>query len=106
MQLLITFSAYVNAVDVFITNKYLQGTFTSCKKVSVPSLGQLALDVMCGDWGASRCTPERWFTFMGDANNPYVPFQINYIGTDAKVGPFSPMDPEVTPCSKALNVNI
>ncbi|XP_074113620.1 Niemann-Pick type C-1a isoform X4 [Cotesia typhae] len=98
-----TNNTYVNAVDVFITNKYLQGTFTSCKKVSVPSLGQLALDVMCGDWGASRCTPERWFTFMGDANNPYVPFQINYIGTDAKVGPFSPMDPEVTPCSKALN---
>ncbi|XP_044592078.1 NPC intracellular cholesterol transporter 1 isoform X2 [Cotesia glomerata] len=98
-----TNNTYVNAVDVFITNKYLQGTFTSCKKVSVPSLGQLALDLMCGDWGASRCTAERWFTFMGDSNNPYVPFQINYIGTDGKVGPFSPMDPEVTPCSKALN---
>ncbi|CAD6208835.1 GSCOCG00010663001-RA-CDS [Cotesia congregata] len=99
-----TNNTYVNAVDVFITNKYLQGTFTSCKKVSIPSLGQLALDVMCGDWGASRCTAERWFTFMGDSNNPYVPFQINYNGTDGKVGPFIPMDPEVTPCSKALNV--
>lgn len=96
---------YINAIDVYITNKYLEGTFNSCNKVSVPSTGQLAMDLMCGIWGASRCTTLKWFHYMGDANNPYVPFQITYINTDEPVGPFIPVDPTVTPCSKALNVS-
>ncbi|XP_011630043.1 NPC intracellular cholesterol transporter 1-like [Pogonomyrmex barbatus] len=97
---------YINAIDLYITNKYLEGTFNSCNKVSVPSTGQLALDLMCGEWGASRCTALKWFHFMGDANNIYVPFQITYINTDEPVGPFVPLDPLITPCSKALNKNI
>jgi len=44
---------------------------------------------------------------MGDAaNNIYVPFQITYINTDEPVGSFVPLDPSITPCSKALNVGI
>lgn len=75
--------------------------------MSVPSTGQLALDLMCGEWGASRCTPLKWFHFMGDAaNNIYVPFQITYVNTDKPVGSFVPLDPVITPCSKALNVSI
>ena len=98
---------YVNRINVYITNKYLDGTFNSCNKVSVPSTGQLALDLMCGEWGASRCTPLKWFHFMGDAeNNVFVPFQITYINTDNPVGSFTPLDPPVTPCNKALNVSI
>ncbi|XP_011329204.1 NPC intracellular cholesterol transporter 1 isoform X4 [Ooceraea biroi] len=97
---------YVNAIDIYITNRYLEGTFNSCSKVSVPSTGQLALDLMCGEWGASRCTPLKWFYFMGDAeNNIYVPFQITYVNTDGPVGSFVPLDPPITPCSKALNKN-
>lgn len=98
---------YVNGINIYITNKYLNGTFNSCNKVSVPSTGQLALDLMCGEWGASRCTPLKWFHFMGDAeNNVFVPFQITYINTDDPVGSFTPLDPPITPCSKALNVSI
>nr|XP_034176148.1 NPC intracellular cholesterol transporter 1 isoform X4 [Osmia lignaria] len=97
---------YVNKIEVYITNKYLEGTFNSCSKVSVPSTGQLAMDIMCGVWGASRCTPMKWFHYMGDAeNNGYVPFQITYKNTDEPVGNFTPVDPIVTPCSKALNKN-
>jgi len=98
---------YINGIDLYITNKYLDGTFNSCNKVSVPSTGQLALDLMCGEWGASRCTPLKWFHFMGDAeNNIYVPFQITYVNTDKPVGSFVPVDPQITPCSKALNVSV
>jgi len=98
---------YINGIDLYITNKYLDGTFNSCNKVSVPSTGQLALDLMCGEWGASRCTPSKWFYFMGDAeNNIYVPFQITYVNTDKSIGSFVPLDPQITPCSKALNVSI
>lgn len=98
---------YIDAVDLYITNRYLEGTFNSCNKVSVPSTGQLALDLMCGEWGASRCTALKWFHFMGDAeNNVYVPFQITYVNTDEPVGPFMPLDPRITPCSEAINVGI
>ncbi|XP_076291600.1 Niemann-Pick type C-1a isoform X2 [Lasioglossum baleicum] len=97
---------YINRIDVYITNKYLEGTFKSCSKVSVPSTGQLAMDIMCGEWGASRCTPLKWFHYMGDAeNNNYVPFQITYINTDTPVESFTPVDPRITPCNKALNKN-
>ncbi|XP_011704595.1 PREDICTED: Niemann-Pick C1 protein isoform X2 [Wasmannia auropunctata] len=97
---------YINGIDLYITNRYLDGTFNSCNKVSVPSTGQLALDLMCGEWGASRCTALKWFHYMGDAaNNIYVPFQITYVNTDQPVGSFEPVDPVITPCSKALNKN-
>ncbi|XP_014480790.1 PREDICTED: Niemann-Pick C1 protein isoform X2 [Dinoponera quadriceps] len=96
--------SYINGVDVYITNKYLEGTFNSCNKVSLPSTGLLALDLMCGEWGASRCTAQKWFYYMGDAaNNVYVPFQITYVNTDVPVKSFVPLDPQITPCSKALN---
>ncbi|XP_043267009.1 NPC intracellular cholesterol transporter 1 isoform X2 [Venturia canescens] len=96
--------AYINKIDVYVTNKYLNGTYKSCKQVSVPSTGQLALDIMCGEWGASRCSPLKWFHYMGDAeNNYYVPFQITYIPTDTKIAEFEPMDPLITPCNQSIN---
>ncbi|XP_032685045.1 NPC intracellular cholesterol transporter 1 isoform X2 [Odontomachus brunneus] len=98
---------YINGVEVYITNRYLEGTFNSCNKVSTPSTGLLALDLMCGDWGASRCTALKWFHFMGDAaNNMYVPFQITYVNTDVPVKSFEPLDPQITSCSKPLNKHI
>ncbi|KOC62540.1 Niemann-Pick C1 protein [Habropoda laboriosa] len=99
-------TSYINGINIYITNEYLEGTFNSCNKVSVPSTGQLAMDIMCGIWGASRCTALKWFHYMGDAaNNLYVPFQITYINTDEPVGSFIPVDTNVTPCNKALNKN-
>lgn len=73
-------------------------------QVLVPSIGKLALDLMCGDWGASRCSPEKWFDFMGNATgNPFVPFQITYITTPLKG--YTQLDPPITPCNKAINVS-
>lgn len=37
----------------------MNGTYDSCKQVSVPSTSRLALDLMCGEWGASRCSPKK-----------------------------------------------
>lgn len=84
----------------------LIGTYNSCKQVSVPSTGQLAIDLMCGSYGSRSCTAQRWFHFMGDTtDNPYTPFQINYKNATAPVGSFTPLDPGVTPCSAALSVS-
>lgn len=97
---------FINGVDIHITDKYLSGTYNSCKQVFVPSAGQLALDVMCGPWGASRCSPQKWFSYMGDTNNPFVPFQINYLVSEVPVGGFKPLDPLVTPCNKGIRPDI
>lgn len=78
-------------------------------QVSVPSTGQLALDLMCGEYGASRCSSKKWFHYMGDMDtNPYVPFQINYVtdGLNSVTKGFKPLDPKTVPCSSPLNVSI
>lgn len=95
---------YINGIDFYIGNDYMDGTYKSCKGVSVPSTGQKALDIMCGQWGSTRCTPFRWFEYMGDAqNNLYVPFQINYKNTTKPVDKFIPLNTSIIPCSQALS---
>ena len=47
----------------------------------------------------------RLFDFMGDdVNNPFVPFQINYIQKDAPFDEFTPLDPYTAKCSEPFNV--
>jgi Niemann-Pick C1 protein len=96
--------SYINGIQAYFTPKYFNETYKSCSRVSMPSSGQLALDLMCGEYGSSRCSPEKWFHYMGDNSNPFVPFQIDYIATDKPIDGFKPMDPEITPCNKPLNV--
>lgn len=99
---------YINAIEYFITNEFLEGTFQSCKQVSVPSTGQLALDIMCGSWGAAKCTAMRWFEYMGTASdsNAFVPFTIKFRNSTAKiVDGFTPLNPNVIPCNQAANVS-
>ncbi|XP_075217206.1 Niemann-Pick type C-1a isoform X2 [Lycorma delicatula] len=95
----------ITAIDISISYEYMKNTFDSCKQVYVPSTGSLALDFMCGSWGATRCTPERWFSYMGDpTKNHYVPFRLSFILTEEnpEKGIF-PLNPKVVPCNVALN---
>lgn len=102
-----TNQTYITEIDLYVSDDYLQGTYNSCKQVSVPSTGQLALDIMCGPWGAAKCSALRWFSYMGDASSSFVPFQINYINeTKPVVNGFRPMNPPVTPCSQAVDVRM
>ncbi|XP_046427089.1 NPC intracellular cholesterol transporter 1 isoform X2 [Neodiprion virginianus] len=94
---------YVNEIDVYISDRYINSAFNSCKGVSYPSTGELVFDIMCLPWGASKCTPKRWFDFMGDAGDDgYAPFQIMYINTDVPQHGFDPLNISTTPCSKPL----
>ncbi|XP_030383524.1 NPC intracellular cholesterol transporter 1 [Scaptodrosophila lebanonensis] len=96
---------YITALDLHITAEYLNKTYKSCSQVSVPQTGQLALDLMCGAYPASRCSPTKWFTFMGDKNNVYVPFQITYIQheTNSSTNEFIPLNPKTTPCNAPVS---
>ncbi|KAL9927064.1 Niemann-Pick type C-1a isoform 3-T3 [Glossina fuscipes fuscipes] len=98
---------YVNNIDVHITANYTNSTYKSCSQVSVPSTGQLAMDIVCGSHMAARCSATKWFTYMGDAGaNIYVPFQINYIqhqNNTPSQNSYRPLDPKTVPCYKPLN---
>ncbi|XP_031783378.1 NPC intracellular cholesterol transporter 1 isoform X3 [Nasonia vitripennis] len=94
---------YINGIEVYFTPRYLNDTYKSCSRVSMPSSGQLALDLMCGEYGSSRCSPEKWFHNMGDSENPFVPFQIDYVASEKPLGNYTPLSPEITPCNKAVN---
>ncbi|XP_052898706.1 NPC intracellular cholesterol transporter 1 isoform X3 [Anopheles moucheti] len=100
---------YITKIDIHITQEYLNGTFQSCNQVSVPSTGQLALDLMCGDWGASRCSAKKWFHYMGDSeNNLYVPFQIDYVAHSSPnetIDGYIPWNPRIVPCNEKLDAN-
>ncbi|GBP78634.1 NPC intracellular cholesterol transporter 1 [Eumeta japonica] len=92
----------IEELDYHLSSTYMGATFNSCSQVQFPSANKLALDLMCLPWGAVACTPQRWFDFMGDANeNAYVPFQINYISGDAPSGGFTPYNPPTRPCSSS-----
>lgn len=101
---------YISEIKFHITKKYTIGTFGSCRNVFVPSTGQRALDLMCGNWGSKDCTDERWFKYMGDRINftPNVPFQINYAfhNTNATVDGFTPLNARVVPCNESADVSI
>lgn len=95
---------YISAIDLFVTTSYTSGTFNSCIQVSVPSTGERALDFMCGQYGASRCTPSKWFKFLGDPKeNLFVPFSINYIEVDHDFQIYSPINPKVTLCNESIS---
>ncbi|KAG8296957.1 hypothetical protein J6590_045800 [Homalodisca vitripennis] len=97
----------ITGIDVYISESYMSGVFNSCIQVSVPSTGNLALELMCGQWGASRCTPRKWFDYMGDpALNTYVPFKVAYVSvpsTNASIDGFQVLNPEIRACNVPVN---
>ncbi|XP_017042857.1 NPC intracellular cholesterol transporter 1 isoform X1 [Drosophila ficusphila] len=96
---------YITSVDLHVSTEYVNKTYKSCSQVSVPQTGQLAFDLMCGAYPASRCNPTKWFNFMGDATSPYVPFQITYIQHEpnSKSDEFKPLNVTTVPCNQAVN---
>ncbi|KAH8329144.1 hypothetical protein KR074_004746 [Drosophila pseudoananassae] len=97
--------SYISAVDLHVSTEYINKTYKSCSQVSVPQTGQLAFDLMCGAYPASRCNPTKWFNFMGDGSSPFVPFQINYIQHEpkSKSNEFKPLSPPTIPCNQFVN---
>lgn len=96
----------LDAVDYHMTSSYSDALFTSCKDVQGLSAGQTLLDVMCGGWGSSKCTPQRWLEFLGTSVDfdGQSPFQINYrihkeegSGTERDI---IPMDSGTYKCSE------
>ncbi|XP_032670245.1 NPC intracellular cholesterol transporter 1 homolog 1b-like isoform X2 [Odontomachus brunneus] len=95
---------YVEEVEVHVTEKYINDTYDSCKYVVNPTSGNLAMDLACGDKGASRCSPKLWYEYMGDLkNNPLTPIQMNYIYDAAEGWDDEPWDNVAKNCSEAYD---
>ncbi|RVE48036.1 hypothetical protein evm_007348 [Chilo suppressalis] len=93
----------VTEIDYHLGATYMNTTYSSCSQVQMPSTNQMAMDLMCGDYGSAYCTPQRWFNFMGDAEVPFVPFQINYKSGDEPVDGFTPYNPPTRPCNVGVD---
>ncbi|CRL00933.1 CLUMA_CG014191, isoform A, partial [Clunio marinus] len=101
----LTNRTFVNEIDLYITEKFINGSYDSCKNVNFPSSGQLAFDLMCGAWGATKCTPKRLFHYWGDESEDFVPFQINYIMANSTdpINGFKPLNPRIVPCNESID---
>ena len=91
----------VKEITYYVTDEFPERVLDSCKNVQNPAFGGSVLDLLCGPWGSTWCTPRRWFTYLGSISNGYSPFNILYHYGSEPVGPFFPHNPEVTPCHES-----
>lgn len=55
---------YVESLDFYMSDKYINGVYDSCKNVINPASGALAMDFGCGHSGAKHCTARKWVCFQ------------------------------------------
>ena len=73
---LTVFAAYLTRVQETIDETFIGIVYDSCKSVSYPSTSGLVIGSVCGAYGATYCTPQRFFNYMGNYDNTFSPFDI------------------------------
>ncbi|XP_036382087.1 NPC1-like intracellular cholesterol transporter 1 [Megalops cyprinoides] len=68
----------VVAYQAYISASFADASFNSCKNVRIPATGGFAIATMCGRYGATLCTPKRWYDFQGDSSNGLAPLDIDF----------------------------
>ena len=71
-------------VDFYLTPRFAEGLFKSCRNVNFPGSNGKVLDLMCGTT-ADKCTPQKWLDFLGSP--PEAPFKISMYQTQMPVHP-------------------
>src|SRR5205814_7875514 len=77
----------IDRVEYHVDSSYPQKLLDSCSGVQGLAPGQMLLDVLCGSWGSSECTGERWLTFLGESVDSGIgqsPFGVDYIYHDMR----------------------
>lgn len=92
----------ISSLDVHITNDFINGVYSSCKDVAMPSTNEKAMSLMCGAWGSYYCTGQRWYDFMGSTSNGYSPFQIDFIYKEESGSEFKPFNKTIIPCNQGV----
>ncbi|KAL0279766.1 UNVERIFIED_CONTAM: hypothetical protein PYX00_001253 [Menopon gallinae] len=89
----------VHNIDIYLTDRYKESAFNSCKDVAMPSSGLRAMVHACRN--DKHCTPKKWFESMGDVTQTQVPFQINYIKPPSDS--FTALDLPTRPCNESFD---
>ncbi|XP_035246328.1 NPC1-like intracellular cholesterol transporter 1 [Anguilla anguilla] len=92
----------VVAYRSYVSETFIDASFKSCQNVRIPATGGYAIATMCGRYGASLCTPQRWLDFQGDTSNGLAPLDIDF-----RIIPNgAPVPPGIAPyAGKALRCN-
>ncbi|CAG9859649.1 unnamed protein product [Phyllotreta striolata] len=98
-----TNKTYITEMGFFIHNDYMENTYDSCKGISVPSTGGKVMDIMCGQWSSTKCSPLRWYQYLGNKDTPQVPFQINYFNSSKPLNGFVPFNEPTFACSQSTD---
>ncbi|KAL8174111.1 UNVERIFIED_CONTAM: hypothetical protein K2H54_038487 [Gekko kuhli] len=63
-------------------------SFNSCKGVRLPATGGYAIGAMCGKYGSTLCTTQRWLDFQGDSSNGLAPLEVSFklVSDDTVIG--------------------
>lgn len=73
----------------------------------MPTTGDFAINFMCGNANALKCTADQFFNFIG--NNLYSPFIINFklhSANDSSDPAFTPPDMKTYACWEAPDVSV
>ncbi|XP_037742058.1 NPC1-like intracellular cholesterol transporter 1 [Chelonia mydas] len=62
----------------FYNQTFADECYDSCKGVRIPATGGYAIAAMCGKYGATLCTSQRWLDFQGDSSNGLAPLEIDF----------------------------
>lgn len=86
----------------YVSQPFIDASFKSCQNVRIPATGGYAIGAMCGRYGASLCTPQRWLDFQGDTSNGLAPLDIDF----RIIPEGTPMPPGIAPyAGKAFKCN-
>ncbi|CAL1616254.1 unnamed protein product [Knipowitschia caucasica] len=69
----------VVAYQAYLSSRFAEKAFQSCKNVRIPATGGFAISTMCGRYGAKLCTAQRWYDFQGDSSNGLAPLDIDFM---------------------------
>lgn len=95
----------ITTLEVHVAKQFVDGVYTSCKDVLMPSANEKAMSMMCGAWGEYNCTAQRWFDFMGSIKNGLAPFQIDYVYVEGSNSTFTTLNKTIIPCNEAVSVS-
>ena len=68
---------WIEDVQYFVSAKYKQGLFDSCKNVVFPGNNEKILNLICGTT-AEKCNPQLLLHYMGNPSNGMAPFTMEY----------------------------
>uniref|UniRef100_A0A8C4VIF4 NPC1 like intracellular cholesterol transporter 1 n=1 Tax=Gopherus evgoodei TaxID=1825980 RepID=A0A8C4VIF4_9SAUR len=92
----------------FYNQSFADQSYNSCKGVRIPATGGYAIAAMCGKYGATLCTSQRWLDFQGDSSNGLAPLDIDFqlVPTNGAIGEgIVPLNGKTWRCGEAVSAD-